>query len=124
MGSPPLSCTEWRVPLLFIFSQDRLVAAGAIRFAYNGVEDLRELMPDLTDEELARTDFGTYTENKFFDDMARVTENRADPDLVELLVRRSRQTMIWLRSKHRASIGSGLAFCPIRPRDQPTDAGY
>ena len=25
--------------------------AGAIRFAYNGVEDLRELMPDLTEEE-------------------------------------------------------------------------
>ncbi|MEO8008844.1 MAG: FAD-dependent oxidoreductase, partial [Betaproteobacteria bacterium] len=61
--------------------------AGAIRFAYNGVGDLRELMPDLTDEEVARTDFGAYTENQFFDDMARVTENRADPDLVELLVR-------------------------------------
>jgi tricarballylate dehydrogenase len=83
--------------------------AGAIRFAYNGVGDLRELMPDLTEEELARTDFGTYTENQFFDDMARVTENRADPDLVELLVRRSRQTMMWLR-------GKGLRFVPIYGR--------
>ena len=83
--------------------------AGAIRFAYNGVEDLRELMPDLTDEEVARTDFGTYTENQFFDDMARVTENRADPDLVELLVRRSRQTMMWLR-------GKGFCFAPIYGR--------
>jgi len=83
--------------------------AGAIRFAYNGVADLRELMPDLTDEEVARTDFGTYTENQFFDDMARVTENRADPDLVELLVRRSRQTMMWLRSK-------GFRFVPIYGR--------
>ena len=60
--------------------------AGAIRFAYNGVDDLRELMPDLTDEEVARTDFGAYTEDQFFDDMARVTENRTDPDLAELLV--------------------------------------
>ena len=83
--------------------------AGAIRFAYNGVGDLRELMPDLTEEEVARTDFGTYTENQFFDDMARVTENRADPDLVELLVRHSRQTMMWLR-------GKGLRFVPIYGR--------
>jgi len=83
--------------------------AGAIRCAYNGVDDLRQLMPDLTDEEVARTDFGTYTEDQFFDDMARVTENRTDPDLVELLVRRSYRTLLWLRSK-------GMRFAPIYGR--------
>jgi tricarballylate dehydrogenase len=83
--------------------------AGAIRFAYDGVEDLRALMPDLTGEEIARTDFGRYTEDQFFDDMARVTENRADPDLVELLVRRSRSTLMWLR-------GHGFRFVPIYGR--------
>ena len=83
--------------------------AGAIRFAYDGVEDLRQLMPDLSDDEVARTDFGAYTEGQFFDDMARVTENRADPDLVELLVRRSKPTMLWLR-------GKGMRFAPIYGR--------
>jgi tricarballylate dehydrogenase len=83
--------------------------AGAIRFAYDGIDDLRELMPDLTDEEVARTDFGSYSEDQFFDDMARVTENRTDPDLVELLVRRSRESMMWLRSK-------GFRFVPIYGR--------
>ena len=83
--------------------------AGAIRFAYDGVEDLRKLMPDLSDDEVARTDFGAYTEGQFFDDMARVTENRADPDLVELLVRRSKPTMLWLR-------GKGMRFAPIYGR--------
>jgi hypothetical protein len=39
-------------------------------------------MPDLTEDEIANTDFGTYTEDQFFDDMARVTQNRTDPDLV------------------------------------------
>ena len=68
--------------------------AGAIRFAYDGVDDLRALMPDLTDDEIAQTDFGTYTEDQFFDDMARVTEYRTDPDLAELLVRRSHATMM------------------------------
>ena len=47
--------------------------AGAMRVVYDGVDDLRRLMPDLTDEEVARTDFGTYAEAQFFDDMGRIT---------------------------------------------------
>jgi tricarballylate dehydrogenase len=66
-------------------------------------------MPDLSEDEIARTDFGAYTEDQFFDDMARVTENRADPDLVELLVRRSKATLMWLR-------GKGFRFVPIYGR--------
>ena len=63
--------------------------AGSIRVAYNGVEDIKTLIPDLTQAEVDTTDFGTYTQDQFFDDMARVTQNRADPDLVELLVTKS-----------------------------------
>ena len=48
--------------------------AGAFRVVYDGVDDLRALMPDLTDAEIARSDFGDYTEDKFFDDMGRVTD--------------------------------------------------
>ncbi len=80
--------------------------AGAFRCVYNGVDDLRALMPDLTDEEVAKTDFGTYTEEKFFDDMGRVTEYRTDPDLCEMLVTRSKATMLWLHQK-------GVRFAPI-----------
>ena len=80
--------------------------AGAFRCVYNGVEDLRALMPDLTDEEVAKSDFGTYTEEKFFDDMGRITEYRTDPDLCELLVKRSKATMLWMRDK-------GVRFMPI-----------
>src|ERR687884_501262 len=80
--------------------------AGAIRFAYRGVEDLKAIMPDLTDAECAQTDFGTYTEDQFFDDMFRVTRNRTDPELCDILVRRSFETMKWLR-------GKGVRFAPI-----------
>lgn len=83
--------------------------AGAIRFAYRGVEDLLQIMPDLSEEEIARTDFGTYTEDQFFDDMFRVTRYRTDPVLCELLVRRSFETMKWLR-------GKGVRFQPIYGR--------
>ena len=80
--------------------------AGAFRCVYDGVDDLRALMPDLTDDEVAKSDFGTYTEEKFFDDMGRVTEYRTDPDLCEMLVKRSKATMLWMRDK-------GVRFMPI-----------
>lgn len=83
--------------------------AGAIRFAYNGIEELREIVPELTDEDVLSTDFGTYSEEHFFDDMGRVTQYRTDPDLCEVLVRRSRSTLSWMRSK-------GVRFAPIYGR--------
>src|SRR5216684_810317 len=83
--------------------------AGAMRVAYNGVDDLARLMPDLTDEEKARTDFGAYTEDQFFDDLARVTQYRTSPELADLLVRRSFETMMWMRTK-------GVRFQPIYGR--------
>src|SRR5690606_8808301 len=83
--------------------------AGAIRCVYDGVEDLKVLMPDLSDEEIANTDFGSYTEEQFFDDMFRVTEYRTDPELTEVLVKRSRETIKWLRAK-------GVRFQPIYGR--------
>lgn len=83
--------------------------AGAMRVVYDGVEDLVELMPDLSDDEIARTDFGSYTRDQFFDDMARVTEYRADPDLVSVLIEESHQTLKWMASK-------GVRFMPIYGR--------
>jgi tricarballylate dehydrogenase len=80
--------------------------AGAMRCVYDGVDDLKALMPDLTEQEIAQTDFGTYTEDQFFDDMYRVTEYRTDPELTEILVKNSRGTLRWMRSK-------GVRFAPI-----------
>jgi tricarballylate dehydrogenase len=83
--------------------------AGAMRVAYRGVEDLEKLMPDLTAEELVRTDFGAYPEDQFFDDLGRVTQYRCDPDLTEVLVKRSFETLLWMRSQ-------GVRFVPIYGR--------
>jgi len=80
--------------------------AGAFRCVYDGVDDLVRLMPDLSPDEIAQTDFGTYPEDKFFDDMGRITEYRCNPDLLELLVKRSRETMLWMKTQ-------GVRFQPI-----------
>ncbi len=83
--------------------------AGSIRVVYNGADDIKTLVPDLTPAEIESTDFGTYTADQFFDDMARVTQHRADPDLVELLVTRSFATLNWMREK-------GVRLIPIYGR--------
>ena len=83
--------------------------AGSIRVVYNGVEDIKTLVPDLTPAEIETTDFGTYTADQFFDDMARVTQHRADPDLVELLVTKSFDSLNWMRNK-------GVRLIPIYGR--------
>jgi tricarballylate dehydrogenase len=77
---------------------------GLMRIVYHGASDIKALSPDLTVEEMA-SDFGAYTEEQFFDDMARITQNRTDPDLCEILVRNSNNIMHWLKDK-------GIRFLP------------
>ena len=72
--------------------------AGAMRVVFNGVSDLVQLY-DLTDDEKKNVDFGTYTEEQYFDDMGRITNFRTDPDLCEILVKSSFETMVWMRKK-------------------------
>jgi tricarballylate dehydrogenase len=83
--------------------------AGAMRVAYEGVEDLLTLMPELTEEEKSTTDFGSYTSSDFFDDLARVTEYRTDPELAGVLVDESLSTLQWMRNH-------GVRFLPIYGR--------
>ena len=72
--------------------------AGAMRVVFTGVGDLVKVM-DLSAQEIGNTDFGQYTREQYYDDMARVTGFRCDPDLVEMLVENSLDTMVWMRTK-------------------------
>jgi tricarballylate dehydrogenase len=83
--------------------------AGAMRVVYSGVDDLRRLMPDLTEEEVASTDFGSYPAGAYLDDLARVTEYRTDPELASTLVEKSLPTLLWMSEK-------GVRFVPIYGR--------
>ena len=69
-----------------------------MRFAYGSVDDLKRVT-DITDKEIADSDFGTNTREEFLDDLYRLTSYRTDADLSELLVNRSLDTMAWLRAK-------------------------
>ena len=90
-------------------------AAGAMRFAYSSVDDLRRLA-DIPDQEVANTDWDTNTTEQFYDDLYRTTSFRTDPELSEVLVTQSLDAMVWLRSQ-------GVRFVPNYGVQSVMDAG-
>ncbi|MBI4198918.1 MAG: FAD-dependent tricarballylate dehydrogenase TcuA [Chloroflexi bacterium] len=79
---------------------------GAIRFAYDGIEDMKRLMPELSPEEVRSMDVGSYPESAFYSDLMRVTEGMSDPELAQVLVGESKPAMMWLREQ-------GMRFVPL-----------
>jgi tricarballylate dehydrogenase len=79
---------------------------GAMRAVYHGIKDIEKLVDEISEAERARSDFGQYTRDEYFDDMARVTQYRADPDLTEILIDGSAEAMLWLRR-------NGVKFMPL-----------
>jgi tricarballylate dehydrogenase len=73
--------------------------AGGFRFTHTGIEDLRrDVLVDVTDEEAATVDVPSYTAGQFRDDLMRLTEGLSDPDMADILIGRSRPTVVWMRS--------------------------
>ncbi len=73
--------------------------AGGFRFAFKSFDELRTLIGDLSDQEAAQMEVDPYTEDNFYDDLMRVTEDCADPDMALSLVRESQNTVRWMKDR-------------------------
>ena len=73
--------------------------AGGFRFAFKSFDELRTLIGDLSDQEAAQMEVDPYTEDNFYDDLMRVTEDCADPDMALLLARESQNTVRWMKER-------------------------
>ena len=80
-------------------------ASGTFRMVHHGADDIRKAVPDLTEQELAMTDFGEYTAEQYFDDLGRITQYNTEPELADVLVHHSADTVNWLH-------GLGVRFLP------------
>jgi tricarballylate dehydrogenase len=78
---------------------------GGFRMVHHGAADIKRVVPDLSDAEIARTDFGEYSTETYLDDLGRITQYYIDPDLAETLVKSSTDTVHWL-------MGRGVKFLP------------
>ena len=70
---------------------------GGFRFPYEGLEDIRALIPEMADEEANSIEIGSYPQSQMYDDIMRVTEGLSDADLIETLVTRAYPTVQWMR---------------------------
>jgi tricarballylate dehydrogenase len=73
--------------------------AGGFRFGFKSFDELRTLIGDLSDQEAAQMEVDPYTEDTFYDDLMRVTEECADPDMALFLVRESQATVRWMKDR-------------------------
>src|SRR6266851_3913638 len=73
--------------------------AGGFRFAFKSFEDVCDLVGDLSDEEKASMDVPLYSEDNYYDDLMRVTEDLSDADMALTLVRESQPTMKWMKAQ-------------------------
>jgi tricarballylate dehydrogenase len=71
-------------------------SGGGFRFTYSSLDDMRPMLPDLTDQEASKMEVGTYSTADFFEDVMQVTEYAADKKLTRILVNQSYATARWL----------------------------
>jgi tricarballylate dehydrogenase len=71
---------------------------GIYRIVLNGMEDVLDMIPDLTEEERS-LEIPPYTAQEFYNDWKRITEGMADPELVELVIGHSREVIKWAAKK-------------------------
>ena len=72
---------------------------GLFRFAYDGIDDIVGIIPEIGEQERQEIDVGSYPQAKFYDDLMRVTEGLSDPELAQVLVSQSYPTMKWLQEQ-------------------------
>ena len=83
--------------------------AGAMRFAYENSDQLNEFLTNPNDIKLKKTDFGSYTQEKFLADLLNFNDGRPVSDEQNILVSKSFETIKWLASHN-------IKFEPIYSR--------
>src|SRR4029079_15995473 len=91
-------------------------APVGFRCAFKSFDELRTLIGDLSDQEAAQMEVDPYTEDNFYDDLMRVTEDCADPDMALFLVRESQNTVRWMKDR-------GIRWIPMFGRQAHTVGG-
>jgi tricarballylate dehydrogenase len=71
---------------------------GSYRFAYKP-DEVRQILPDLSEAELNSMEFEGFSPDQFYSDIMRITEGRANPEMVELLVKESQPTIRWMTAQ-------------------------
>ena len=75
---------------------DTYYTGSVYRAARGGSDEIRELVPDLSEAEKKAIDVPPYSAEDFYGDIMRITEGLANPDLFEVIVGESNPIIKWL----------------------------
>ena len=92
-------------------------AGGGFKVPYENPKELIPIIPDLSEAEAEKNYSQPFPKDMYMDEMGRVTNYRADPDLIEVIVNESFGTVAWLTSHGVRFIpwpGSGWHGMPLQ----------
>jgi hypothetical protein len=91
---------------------------GHMRFVFNGIEDVRPLVRNITDEELHAVleRLPHRTEAEHWDEVMQVTNNQSDQDMLQVHVSESLNTVQWLAGKGTRLGAGGRLQDAVRQR--------
>eukprot|EP00130_Batrachochytrium_dendrobatidis_P008624 XP_006683499.1 hypothetical protein BATDEDRAFT_28998 [Batrachochytrium dendrobatidis JAM81] len=69
---------------------------GAIRVAYTNLDEIRKIIPEITDEKAEKIVMPEYTQSDYYSDLMRVTDGQSDPELANQLISKSYETISWM----------------------------
>ncbi|ASK62654.1 tricarballylate dehydrogenase [Virgibacillus phasianinus] len=72
---------------------------GAIRVAYENIDNIKGIIPELTDEDAEKIIMPEYNTEDYLNDLMRVTERKTNPDLAKQLVEKSLETIVWMKEQ-------------------------
>ena len=88
------------------------------RFWHQGLEEIRELVPDVDGDYFKSLQISAYTREQFSSDLERMTVGRMDPALARVLVEHSNEAVHWMKDigirwellKEHAKVGNRRYF--------------
>ncbi|SOC37574.1 FAD-dependent tricarballylate dehydrogenase TcuA [Salinicoccus kekensis] len=72
---------------------------GAIRTAYGDKEGLSRIIDSLSESELEKIELPEYTEEDYYGDIMKVTQEKSDPALAGHLSSKSYETILWMKEQ-------------------------
>ena len=72
---------------------------GAIRVAFESLDDLRTVIPAMSDEQAAKIVLPPYSAETYRADFQRITQGQTDTSLSNIVIDRSLDTMRWLHAR-------------------------
>ncbi|HTP95217.1 MAG TPA: FAD-dependent tricarballylate dehydrogenase TcuA [Burkholderiales bacterium] len=73
-------------------------SGAVLRHVFDDLDDIRKLVPGVDERYPGFASCRTYSAGMFHEDLVRVTDGRSDPELADILISKSRETVFWMHS--------------------------